>query len=96
MKESMKEWRTFERVLKDNGYILKRSKGSHVVYTDGEHDIVMNRNINRMLAKRLIKENNLDAGEYLRRYEEFVLQIAQELIDLINYKKGCMIYGEEN
>ena len=53
--------RDFEVILKENGYYLERIKGSHFIYKrpDTPKVIVINKKMNRMIAERLIKENNL-------------------------------------
>ena len=53
--------RDFERLLKANGYSLDRQKGDHNIWTNGSNtiSITAGRPINRMLARRIIKENNL-------------------------------------
>lgn len=64
-KEKTSEWtyRKFTQLLKQNGYTLKRSNGtSHRIYTNGKNTISINNHPNRMLVKRLIKENNLKVG----------------------------------
>lgn len=53
--------REFRRILKANGYLLHNITGSHYVY---KHPITgktisINLNLNKMVARRLIKENNL-------------------------------------
>lgn len=53
--------REFCRILKANGYLLHNTTGSHYVY---KHPITgktisINLNLNKMVARRLIKENNL-------------------------------------
>lgn len=56
-----KEMRDFDLILRRNGYSLIRSKGSHFVYlneTLNKH-ISINKDLNRMVKKRLIKENCL-------------------------------------
>ena len=54
--------RDFEVILKENGYTLDRIKGSHFIYKrpDRPRRIVINKKMNRMIAERLIKENNLE------------------------------------
>ncbi len=58
-----RQWtrREFIRVLKDNGFTYNRSKGDHYIYknTDGK-SITFNCNLNCMVARRLIKENDLE------------------------------------
>ena len=57
------EWtyRKFAQLLKRNGYVLaRRSNGtSHHIFTNGKNTISINNHPNKMLVKRLIKENNL-------------------------------------
>lgn len=54
--------RAFAKLLKDNGYEKIRSNGDHIMYSDGTNTISVNRGINRMVAQRIIKENNLKEG----------------------------------
>ena len=39
-----------------------RIKGDHFIYTDGNRTVSINYRINKMVALRLIKENNLDTS----------------------------------
>jgi len=80
----MKEWRIFEKVLKENGYKLIRTRGSHCIYSNGNRTLTINRDVNRMVAKRLIKEYELDAEDYLKRYEKFVIELIKEKEKEIN------------
>ena len=51
--------RAFKKLLHDTGYKRVRS-GGHLIYSNGERTISITSNkINRMVAQRLIKENNL-------------------------------------
>lgn len=52
---------TFERLLRDNGYYLQRSNGSHFMYrNDNLHrTITINKDLNKMVVRRLIKEYKL-------------------------------------
>ena len=53
----------FDRMLRKNGYGKERCNGSHFTYCNQSgNKIVVNKNLNKMVARRLIKENNLDAG----------------------------------
>lgn len=56
-----KEMREFVPILIRNGYRRTRSKGSHFIYTNRatHKHISVNKNLNRMVRERLIKENNL-------------------------------------
>ena len=54
-----KQMREFEPILKSNGYCKIRSNGSHFIYSNGTNQITVNKDLNKMVRKRLIKENNL-------------------------------------
>ena len=51
--------RGFVPILKRNGYRLDRINGSHFIYSNGNNSITVNKDLNKMVRKRLIKENNL-------------------------------------
>lgn len=57
-----KEMREFVLILYKNGFRLARSKGSHFIYINRvtHRHIAINKNLNRMVRERLIKENNLE------------------------------------
>jgi len=54
--------RDFKKVLSRNGYVLKRNcKSSHTIWTNGEKIIIFPATkVNRMMARRLIKEYELN------------------------------------
>lgn len=54
-----KNLREFEKILNNNGYHELRSNGSHFIYAKREKRITVNKDLNKMVRKRLIKENNL-------------------------------------
>lgn len=54
-----KQMREFVPILEHNGYREIRSKGSHFIYSSGTNQIVINKDLNKMVRRRLIKENNL-------------------------------------
>ena len=54
-----KKMREFEPMHKENGYSEIRSNGSHFIYSNGNNQITVNKDLNKMVRKRLIKENNL-------------------------------------
>lgn len=60
-----KEMREFMDILKANGYVLVRSKGSHFVFEHSRthNTISVNKDLNKMVRQRLIKENNLYSHE---------------------------------
>lgn len=52
--------RDFMKKLRNNGYSVSRTRGSHMVWKNANgNTITTNRDINKMVARRLIKENNL-------------------------------------
>ena len=54
------EFRKFTRKLVNNGYKRTRIKGSHYIFENAEgNTITVNKDINRMVKTRLIKENHL-------------------------------------
>ena len=57
-----KQLREFEPILLRNGYRLARSNGSHFIYMNRttHKTITVNKDLNRMVRERLIKENNLE------------------------------------
>jgi len=58
---TLKEWTD---MLKNNGYKFKRfAKSSHQTWTNGKSNITFPININCMLARRLIRENNLTENQ---------------------------------
>lgn len=61
-KRKPKKMREFEPILLRNGFYEVRSNGSHFVYinrTTHKH-ISVNKDLNKMVRERLIKENNLE------------------------------------
>lgn len=58
-----KQWtpKEFQRVLKQNGFCIVRSKGSHIIWKNENNKTISipATKVNAMLARRLIKENNL-------------------------------------
>ena len=54
------KYREFISILKKNGYTLNRTKGDHSIYTNdnGRHISVPYKLVD-VIARRLIKENNL-------------------------------------
>ena len=57
-----KQLREFEPILLRNGYRFARSNGSHFIYMNRitRKTITVNKDLNRMVRERLIKENNLE------------------------------------
>jgi len=60
MKPRRYEYLEFRRLLRRNGYFYRRTRGSHFVFENESGDIVsINKNLNPMVAQRLIKEHDL-------------------------------------
>lgn len=52
--------RKFHKMLVNNGYQRTRQRGSHRMYKNDDGNVIpVPLHINKMMAKRLIKENNL-------------------------------------
>ncbi|OUQ56988.1 hypothetical protein B5E58_10060 [Tyzzerella sp. An114] len=52
--------REFKEILKKNGYVfVRKGKGDHSIYSNGKTTIAIAKHMNKMIALRLIKENNL-------------------------------------
>ena len=51
--------REAQKILRKNGYEYQYCKGSHFHYAKNGNVIVINKDINAMVWKRLVKENNL-------------------------------------
>ncbi len=51
-----REFREFCKILIENGYEQKRVKGSHYIFSNGEKTIAVNKDLNKMVERRLIKE----------------------------------------
>lgn len=59
MPKISKQMREVVSALESSGYALRRHRGSHYIYSNGEDTVVINKNLNKMVGKRLIKEHNL-------------------------------------
>lgn len=46
-------------VLRKNGFVREREKGSHIIYTRNSKSVVVNIRTNRMVWRRICKENGL-------------------------------------
>ena len=52
-------FREAEKVLLNNGFRLDRVKGSHHYYINGNRKVAINLKLNRMVWRRIKKENNI-------------------------------------
>lgn len=48
------------RILLDNGFEYVSCKGDHKKFRKGNEIVVVNKNINKMVCRRLIKEHELN------------------------------------
>ena len=66
----IKNWspREFQKLLEVNGYKCSRTSGSHLIFTKPgvTHISIPATNVNMMVARRLIKENNLDTSLFIK------------------------------
>ena len=51
--------RQMKKILYKNRYKYMRCRGSHVIYSDGVNTIAVNKDLNEMVARRLIKTYHL-------------------------------------
>ena len=58
-KYKSKNLREFEPILKANGYHKIRSFCNHFIYGNCNNQITVNKDLNKMVQLRLIKENKL-------------------------------------
>lgn len=59
----------FQKLLKANGYVISRYSGDHIIYVKPnctQHISITATRINMMMARRLIKENNLDTSLFIK------------------------------
>lgn len=54
------KYRDIDRILKRNGFVYDRTRGSHIQYVKGKHRIVVNINTNPCVWLRLVKEYQLE------------------------------------
>ena len=52
-------FKDFCKMLGKNGYSLARINGSHHIYKNNDKTIVVNKDLNRMVCRRLIKDYGL-------------------------------------
>lgn len=51
--------REFVRIVENNGFSYNRSNGSHTIYVRKGRHVSIPKNLECVIARRLIKENNL-------------------------------------
>lgn len=61
MKYAVMNDRKFAKALKANGYVIARHSGDHTIWynADKKDSITVNKCINPMVMRRLIREHNL-------------------------------------
>lgn len=65
MRYSGMKFRDVERILKRNGYVGEKAKGSHVKFRKGTDSLVITNassGVNQMLWRRLVKEHKILIG----------------------------------
>lgn len=48
-----------DKLLRKNDYRMVRTKGSHFIYTNGLRTVSVNKDLNKCVFSRLVKENEL-------------------------------------
>lgn len=51
--------REMKKILRDNGYEFQRCRGSHFMHSNGIYTVAVNKDLNAMVARRLIKQYHL-------------------------------------
>ena len=59
----MVDAKEMKKILRANGYDYIRCKGSHFIYSNGKNTIAVNKDLNCMVARRLIKQSNLECAK---------------------------------
>lgn len=54
--------REFVRIVENNGFQYNRNNGSHAIYVKNGRHISIPKNLECVVARRLIKENNLNTN----------------------------------
>lgn len=54
--------REFIRVVQKNGYLYSRHSGDHAIYVKDSRHISIPQKLECVIARRLIKENNLETN----------------------------------
>ena len=63
MSKQAVNFNAFVRMLEDNGYSELRVKGGHYTFgNDKGNRITVNYNLNKMVARRIVRENDLEPG----------------------------------
>lgn len=58
----MVDAREMKKILRNNGYEYQRCKGSHFMYSNGVYIVAVNKDLNAMVAKRIIKQYHLQVA----------------------------------
>ena len=58
----MVDARKMKKILRNNGYEYQRCKGSHFTYSNGVYTVAVNKDLNAMVAKRIIKQYHLQVA----------------------------------
>ncbi len=56
----MVDAKEMKKILHNNGFRCVRTRGSHFIYSDGRNTISINKDLNCMVARRLLKQYNLE------------------------------------
>ena len=58
----MVDAREMKKILRNNGYEYQRCKGSQFMYTNAIYTVAVNKDLNAMVAKRIIKQYHLQVA----------------------------------
>lgn len=58
----MVDAKEMKNIFRNNGYEYQRCKGSHFMYSNGIYKVAVNKDLNAMVAKRIIKQYHLQVS----------------------------------
>ena len=58
----MVDAREMKKILRNNGYEYQICKGSHFMYSNCIYTVAVNKDLNAMVAKRIIKQYHLQVA----------------------------------
>lgn len=59
MRAKVYDFKEFQKILSRNGFELSRTRGSHFMYKKEGRTLVVNKGLNKLVARRLIREYQL-------------------------------------
>ena len=79
----MVDAREMKKILRNNGYEYQRCKGSHFMYSNGVYTVAVNKDLNAMVAKRIIKQCKCQ-HTFVQKVENFFVQLPVLCFSLLS------------